>query len=114
MTADATDLYVISDFSNNVWVQRFPKAGGDAVHVGTLPGGPQQIAVDDASVFVSVQAYLPNPSSKQGILQMPKARGAYSWAVEGEIAPDGLTVDDLYLYYTHNTFNGEVRQIPKP
>jgi hypothetical protein len=114
MVADATDLWVLSDFSNSVWVQRFPKAGGDGVHVATLPGSAQQIAVDDASVFVSVEAFLPNPNSKEGILQFPKAGGAYSWAVEGEIAPYGLAVDDLYLYYTHNELDGAVRQIPKP
>ncbi len=112
IAADATDFYWIGDFSNQTVVNRLPKIGGAGVLVASLPGSPQQIAVNGSSIFVSVQAYLPNPASEQGVLKLPKGGGAYSWIVSGETAPYGLAADDTYLFYTHNTFDGEVNQIP--
>ena len=112
ITADATDFYWIGNFSNQTVLNRLPKIGGAGALVASLPGSPQQIAVNGSSLFVSVQAYLPNPSSKQGILKLPKEGGAYTWIVSGETAPYGVAADDTYLFYTHNTFDGEVNQIP--
>ncbi|MBK8256716.1 MAG: DUF5050 domain-containing protein [Polyangiaceae bacterium] len=112
-TADDTFVYWVSDFNGSKGY-RAPKTGGNSQVIFAVSGYTLSIAVDGGYAYTSIGKYLPDPSSKTGIFRVPTSGGPVEWVVENQISPYGMAFDPLYMYFTNNSGQAPVWQIPKP
>jgi hypothetical protein len=69
---------------------------------GGGPNGPQQIAVDDANVYFSLNPTEANPPFAPAIMKVAKGGGYPVTLVAGAVA-SGLVVDATSVYWNNGT-----------
>jgi len=84
---DADAVYLLGDKGNDVVVDRFPRAGGAAQTLATLPSGQYNLALYDTEVWVSGGAI-----GQTAIQHLPKTGGAPQTAFMGRQCLFGLAV----------------------
>lgn len=101
-TKDSVDVHVV----------KVPLAGAPepTILVSNVHGSPGDIAVDATHVYYAVGPALDGP---RAIFEVPKTGGTPAEITPTQSWPYALAVDDTAVYFTNDTWQGNVKRAPK-